>query len=65
MTDTIEKEQTVTVCDKCFQASCWKGIFMCDESRYAGTTEKTISELKQLLTDLRAKLRIIENKFSH
>lgn len=39
---------TVTVCDKCLQASCWQGIFMCQESSTAGITEKTIEELREL-----------------
>jgi hypothetical protein len=42
------KEKTITVCDKCLQASCWQGIFMCDDSRYAGTVQMTIKELKEL-----------------
>ena len=28
----------VTVCDKCLKASCWLGIFMCDEAQNAGLT---------------------------
>ena len=36
---------TVTVCDKCLQASCWQGEFMCDKAHTAGTMEKTIEEL--------------------
>jgi len=40
--------KTITVCDNCLQASCWHGIFMCDNSRYAGTIEKTIEELEIL-----------------
>ena len=39
---------TITVCDKCLQASCWQGAFMCDEAQFAGTIEKTIEELKEL-----------------
>jgi len=38
----------VTVCDRCLQASCWQGEFMCDEARYAGTTTKTVAELRKL-----------------
>ena len=38
----------VTVCDACLQASCWQGIFMCDEARDAGIVVKTVAELKQL-----------------
>lgn len=40
----------ITVCDKCFQATCWQGVFMCDESQNAGTAEKTIAELIALKT---------------
>lgn len=39
---------TITVCDQCLRACCWKGIFMCDESREAGTVEKTAEELVAL-----------------
>lgn len=42
------KNRTITVCDKCLQASCWLGIFMCDQSRYAGTVEKTLPALQTL-----------------
>jgi len=38
----------VTVCSKCLQASCWQGIFMCGEARYAGTTDLPVSDLKEL-----------------
>ena len=38
----------ITVCDKCLMASCWQGLFMCDDSIFAGTVEKTIDELKEL-----------------
>lgn len=40
--------KTITVCDKCLQASCWQGIFMCYESENAGTVEKTTKELEEL-----------------
>ncbi len=40
--------EKVTVCDKCFKASCWHGMFMCDESRNAGTIQKTRKELIEL-----------------
>lgn len=39
---------TITVCSHCLQASCWQGIFMCNESLEAGTLEKTIEELRKL-----------------
>ncbi len=40
--------ETITVCDKCLQASCWQGIFMCDLAQNAGTVEKTREELTAL-----------------
>lgn len=42
------EKATITVCDKCLQASCWQGIFMCQESTNAGVTEKTRDELLAL-----------------
>jgi len=38
----------VTVCDNCLQASCWQGEFCCDDYKLAGTTEKTVKELRDL-----------------
>lgn len=43
-----EQERTVVVCDRCLQASCWQGIFMCQESGSAGIKELTLTELKKL-----------------
>lgn len=40
----------VTVCDKCFQATCWQGKFMCDQAYEAGIVEKTVAELISLHT---------------
>lgn len=42
---TIRK---VTVCSKCLRASCWQGHFYCDDSRSAGTVEKTVDDLERL-----------------
>lgn len=36
------------VCDRCLQASCVQGIFMCEENKNAGITLKTTRELKRL-----------------
>lgn len=41
-------DDKITVCDKCFQASCWHGIFMCDEAKQAGTIKKSRDELAKL-----------------
>lgn len=43
-----DDDPLITVCDKCLRASCWKGMFMCDEARYAGTVDKPLSELLEL-----------------
>lgn len=48
MTDEEKKNTFVTVCDKCFQASCWHGVFMCYEAKFAGTVVKSIAELEDL-----------------
>ncbi len=42
------KPRLVTVCDKCLRASCWNGIFMCDESTNAGITQRTVNQLRAL-----------------
>jgi hypothetical protein len=41
-------KSTVTVCEKCLRASCWQGIYMCEENINAGVVEKTIEELREL-----------------
>lgn len=38
----------VTVCSKCLRASCWNGLFYCDDFKSAGTIEKTVQELRAL-----------------
>lgn len=40
--------ELITVCDSCYHASCWQGIFYCDEYKTAGTTERTRKELKKI-----------------
>jgi hypothetical protein len=47
MTDK-EERRLVTVCSACLQASCWRGIFMCEQSRTAGTTQRRVAELREL-----------------
>lgn len=44
----MDDTRKVTVCDACSQASCWNGIFMCQESDHAGTVDLTVGELKIL-----------------
>ena len=45
---TLQDTDQITVCDACLQASCWMGHFYCDEYKDAGTTVKTVAELRQL-----------------
>ncbi|QEL18782.1 hypothetical protein [Limnoglobus roseus] len=41
-------KSTVTVCSACLQATCWQGIFYCNDYKTAGTVEKTRDELRVL-----------------
>jgi hypothetical protein len=43
-----DEKREVVVCDHCLQASCWQGIFMCDQAREAGLTTRTVGELRAL-----------------
>ncbi len=38
----------ITVCDKCLQASCWQGIFLCDRAINAGVVQITVADLRTL-----------------
>jgi hypothetical protein len=38
----------ITMCDQCLQASCWQGMFMCDNAQQAGTVRKRRSTLLKL-----------------
>lgn len=40
--------ELVTVCDKCLTATCWQGLFYCDDYLIAGTVQKTRKELAKL-----------------
>jgi hypothetical protein len=42
------RKETVTVCSACLRATCWQGLFYCDEYRTAGTVEKAPELLKEL-----------------
>ncbi len=41
-------EPLITVCDHCLCASCWQGLFLCDEAYGAGTIDKPRAELVAL-----------------
>ena len=38
----------IIVCDRCLKASCFQGIFYCDDYQDAGTTEIPIEELRKM-----------------
>jgi len=42
------RERLITVCDACLCASCWHGIFLCEDYQTAGTVQKTPRELRKL-----------------
>ena len=43
-----DDDRMVTVCDSCFCASCWHGIFMCDVAKTAGTIDLPVRELRRM-----------------
>lgn len=43
-----EDDRIVTVCADCLCASCWHGEFLCQTSRGADITKKTVRELRAL-----------------
>lgn len=43
-----DNDRLVTVCASCKQASCWQGIFYCENYKTAGIVDMPISELKKL-----------------
>ncbi len=43
-----ESHRLITVCAACFCASCWQGIFYCEDYKHASTVEKTRAELARL-----------------
>lgn len=44
----MPEERKVTVCSSCLMASCWFGLFMCENAREAGLVEMPVSELDKL-----------------
>ena len=43
-----DDQRLVTVCSACLQATCWQGIFYCNDYQTAGTVDKTVAELRKL-----------------
>ena len=48
MTEFVTPQAEVTVCAACLTASCWRGMFMCDEAFYADVRTMTVAELDRL-----------------
>jgi hypothetical protein len=44
----MKDDDLITVCAACLQASCWQGIFMCQQSQSADVVQKTRAALKAL-----------------
>lgn len=44
----MSSETMITVCSSCLQATCWQGLFYCDNYKSAGTVEKSVAELTEL-----------------
>jgi len=44
----VESLHKIPVCAACLQASCWQGIFLCDESQNADIVYMTTEELTLL-----------------
>lgn len=42
------EDRMVTVCSKCFKASCWHGVFYCDQALDAGSVDLPARELRKL-----------------
>ncbi len=43
-----QEDKLIMVCERCLQASCWQGEYLCDHADGAGSTLRPISELKKL-----------------
>ncbi len=43
-----DDSRLVTVCGVCLQASCWQGIFLCQDAKGAGTVDLPVMALRAL-----------------
>lgn len=48
MSTQLPKNREITVCDKCLRASCWHGIWMCDDAIGAGLIQLPRWKLDEL-----------------
>ncbi len=44
----MKDDDLIPVCDECYMASCWQGMFMCEKSRDAGVIDVSVKELRLL-----------------
>lgn len=44
----MRRTRLITVCSSCLRASCWHGLFYCDDYQTAGTVQKTSRELRKM-----------------
>ena len=44
----LTDDRLITVCSSCLCASCWLGLFHCDDCKVAGTVNLPVSELRAL-----------------
>lgn len=40
-------QKKITVCSECLRASCWQGIFYCENYKNGGDMEVPINELEE------------------
>jgi hypothetical protein len=45
MSGDVWLNEMITVCDNCLMASCWQGIYYCEEAERAGAIKKSRAEL--------------------
>jgi hypothetical protein len=48
MSDDIDENKVITVCNKCLRACCFQGAFMCALALEAGTVRRTVKQLRAL-----------------
>jgi len=41
-------KKLIPVCSACLKASCWLGVFLCENAKTADVVEKPVHELREL-----------------
>jgi hypothetical protein len=44
----MKETDYILVCSECKRASCWRGLFMCEEARGAGSVAIKVEQLREL-----------------